>query len=42
MIKDPDYGDCGFEKPYFSVTAQKADEIVVTFEKGNCETFLID
>jgi hypothetical protein len=36
MIKDPDFGDCGFEKPYFS------DEIVVTFEKGNCETFLID
>ncbi len=42
MIKDPDFGDCGFEKPYFSETAQRADEIVVTFEKGNCETFLID
>jgi hypothetical protein len=42
MIEDPDFRDCGFEKPYFSVTAQKADNIVVTFEKGNRETFLID
>ena len=42
MIKDKDFADCGFVKPYFCVTAQRADEIVVTFEKGNCDTFLID
>jgi hypothetical protein len=42
MIKDLDFDDSGFEKPYFSVTAQRADEIVVTFEKGNFVTFLID
>ena len=34
MITDSDFEDCGFVKPYFSVTAQRADEIIVTFEKG--------
>ncbi len=41
MIKDKDFADCGFVKPYFSETAQRADEIVVTFEKGNCKKFKI-
>jgi hypothetical protein len=34
MITDQDFKDCGFVKPHFSATAQRADEIVVTFEKG--------
>jgi hypothetical protein len=39
MIKEPDFADCGFVKPFFSVTPQRADEIVVIFEKGNCKKF---
>jgi hypothetical protein len=34
MITDPEFDDSGFVKPVFSVTAQRADEIIVTFEKG--------
>ena len=35
MLKDQDFIDYGFIKPYFSITAQRADEIIITFEKGN-------
>jgi hypothetical protein len=41
MIKDPDFADYVFVKPFFGETAQKAAEIVVTFEKGNCKKLLI-
>ena len=34
MIKDTAFQHCGFVKPYFGITAQRPDEIVVTFEKG--------
>ena len=34
MIKDPDFADCGFVKTYFALTAQRPDEIIITFEKG--------
>jgi hypothetical protein len=33
MIKDPDFADCGFVKPYFAITAQRPNEIIITFEK---------
>ena len=35
MLKDQDFIDYGFIKPYFSITAQRPDEIIITFEKGN-------
>ena len=34
MIKDPDFADCGFVKTYFALTAQRPDEIIITFVKG--------
>jgi hypothetical protein len=34
MIKEPDFADCGFVEPYFAITAQRPDEIIITFEKG--------
>ena len=34
MIIDSDFESCGFVKPYFAITAQRQDEIIVTFEKG--------
>ena len=35
MLKDQDFINCGFIKPYFPITAQRANEIIITFEKGN-------
>ena len=34
MVDDPYFEKCGFIKPYFGITAQRPDEIIVTFEKG--------
>ncbi len=34
MIKDPYFKKCGFVRPYFSITAQRPDELILTFERG--------
>ena len=32
MVEDILFDDCGFVKPYFPITAQRKDEIIITFE----------
>jgi len=36
MLEDPVFRECGFQKPYFCIAAQREDEIIVTFERGKC------
>ena len=40
MITDPLFSKCEFVKPYFSIVAQREDEIIVTFELGNSNYFI--
>ena len=35
MISDPIFEQFGFVKPYFSIAAEREDEIIVVFEQGN-------
>ena len=35
MISDPIFKQCVFVKPYFSIVAEREDEIIIVFEQGN-------
>jgi hypothetical protein len=35
MLNEIHFHEYGFVKPYFAFTAQRPDEIIITFEKGN-------